>query len=49
MWAVKFMRLDYKLANVADGGVTISLDLNSSISLKMLRKNCVKVVLRTPW
>ena len=43
---VKFVRLNYKLANIADRGVTILLDLNSWISLKMLRNKRVKVVLR---
>ena len=47
--AVKFVRLDYKVANVAFGGVTMLLDLNSWISLKMLRNKCVKVVLRAQW
>ena len=46
---VKFVRLDYKLANVAFGEVTMLLDLNSWISLKMLRNKCVKVVLRAQW
>ena len=45
--AVKFVRLDYKLANVAFGGVTKLLDLNSIISLKLLRNKCVKVLLRS--
>ena len=49
VWAVKFLRLDYKLANVAFGGVTMLLDLNSWISLKMLRNKCGKVVLRAQW
>ena len=49
MRVVKFVRLDYKLANVAFGGVTMLLDLNSKISLKMSRNKCVKVVLRAQW
>ena len=49
MWAVKFVRLDYKLANVAFRGVTISLDLNSWISFKMFRRKCAKVVFRAQW
>ena len=47
--AVEFVRLDYKLANVAFGGVTMLLNLNSCISLKMLRNKCIKVVLRAQW
>ena len=43
------MRLDYTLANVADGGVTILLDFNTLISLKLLRNKHAKVLLRAQW
>ena len=49
VWAVKLVRLDCKLKNVAFGGVTILLDLHTWISLKILRNKCVKVVLRARW
>ena len=49
VWAVKFVLLDCKLANVAGGGVIIPLDLNSWISFKMLKNKCVIVVLRAQW
>ena len=38
-----------RVANVVFGGVHKLLDLNSWISLKMLRNKCVKVVLRAHW
>ena len=49
VWAVNFVLLDYKVANVADGGVTKSLDINSWISLKILRNKCAKFVFRAQW
>ena len=49
VWAVKFVLLDYKVANVADGGVTKLLDINSWISLKILRNKCAKFVFRAQW
>ena len=49
VWAVKFVLLDYKVANVADGGVIKLLDINSWISLKILRNKCAKFVFRAQW
>ena len=48
MGVVKFVLLDYKLANVAFGGVTKLLDLTPECP-EMLRNKCAKVVLRAQW
>ena len=52
MWAGKFKFTFVQnpvKANFAFGWVTISLDLNSWISFKMLRNKCAKFVFRAQW